>query len=219
MKVLAIDTAGVDCSAAVFCTEQGRILSEITERIGKGHAERLMAMIDEVLAAASLPLQSIARIGVTIGPGSFTGIRVGVATARGLALSLPAQAVGVVTLNAMARSHLDCDVSRPVIAAMDAKRSEIYAQAFGSDGKPLTEPQIVTLEALKALADQYQAEIIGTAAPLLRGEPAATEPDRFDIATVARIAAEADDKALAPKPLYLRGPDAKPQDGFALARA
>ncbi len=143
------------------------------------------------MQAAHLPLSEIERIGVTIAPVPSTGIRVGVATARGLALSLPAQAVGVVTLHAMARSHLGRDASRSVIAAMDAKRSEIYAHAFGSDGNPLTEPQIVTLDELRRLADQYGAEVIGTAATLLRGEPAATEPDRFDIATIARIAADA----------------------------
>jgi tRNA threonylcarbamoyl adenosine modification protein YeaZ len=219
MKVLAIDTAGVDCSTAVFDASEGRILAEITERIGKGHAERLMAMIDEVLDAAQVPLSAIGRIGVTIGPGSFTGIRVGVAAARGFALSLPAECVGIVTLEAMARAHLAIDPSTPVVAAIDAKRSEIYAQAFGTDGRPLTEPHILSLDGLRDLVERTDASVVGTAAPLLRGEPASTEPDRFAIGMVARLAAEASSIALRPKPLYLRGPDAKPQDGFALARS
>src|SRR5690606_16493325 len=88
MIVLAIDTAGVDCSAALYDGETGRMLAAVTDMIGKGHAERLMSLIDEALAQASLELTDVDRIAVVIGPGSFTGIRVGVAAARGLALAL-----------------------------------------------------------------------------------------------------------------------------------
>ena len=98
MIVLAIDTAGVDCSAALYDSAAGKVLSEVTETIGKGHAERLMAVIDEALAVANLPLKSVERVAVVIGPGSFTGIRVGVAAARGLALALGVESVGVTTL-------------------------------------------------------------------------------------------------------------------------
>ncbi|MBP2548231.1 tRNA threonylcarbamoyl adenosine modification protein YeaZ [Neorhizobium galegae] len=219
MMLLAIDTAGVDCSAAVYDASQGKILAEVTDRIGKGHAERLMAMIDEVLETAGVALSDITRVAVTIGPGSFTGIRVGVAAARGLALALPADAVGVTTLSALARAHLANDASRPVIAAMDAKRDEIYAQVFGTDGAPITEAAAVSLEDLRHLAEIQGAAVTGSAASLLSGEGAASEPDRFDIGIVARLGAEVEAHVARPKPLYLRGPDAKPQDGFALSRA
>ncbi len=219
MMLLAIDTAGVDCSAAVYDASQEKILSSVTERIGKGHAERLMAIIDDVLETAGVALSDITRIAVTIGPGSFTGIRVGVAAARGFALSLSADAVGVTTLSVMARAYLAQDATRPVIAAMDAKRNEIYAQVFGTDGVALTEAAAISLEDLRHLSQIHGAAVTGTASALLAGEVAASEPDRFDIAMVARIGAEAEADAARPKPLYLRGPDAKPQDGFALSRA
>ncbi|TRL42160.1 tRNA (adenosine(37)-N6)-threonylcarbamoyltransferase complex dimerization subunit type 1 TsaB [Rhizobium straminoryzae] len=219
MKILAIDTAGVDCSAAVLDASTDVLLASVTERIGKGHAERLMAMIEEVLATAGLSLHDLDRVAVTIGPGSFTGIRVGVAAARGLALALGIPSVGVTTLEALAQSHLAAHPGEPVIAAMDAKRDEIYAQAFDGQGEPLGEPAILTLEGLSELAARHGAAVIGTAAVLVSGLPASGEPDRFDIAMVARIGAKAKAEMSRPKPLYLRGPDAKPQDGFALARA
>lgn len=219
MNILAIDTAGVDCAAAVYDAAAGKLLATVTDRIGKGHAERLMAMIDDVLDEAGLPLQAIGRVAVTIGPGSFTGIRVGVAAARGLALALPAEVVGVTTLETLAQAHLAAYPGRAVIAAMDAKRHEIYAQAFDVSGTALSEPRSLSLEDLRDLAQAHDAVVCGSATALLDGEAAASEPDRFDIATVARIAATASVELARPKPLYLRGPDAKPQDGFALARA
>lgn len=219
MKILAIDTAGVDCSAAIYDASKQRALSLVTDRIGKGHAERLMAMIEEALRSAELILPSIDRVAVTIGPGSFTGIRVGVAAARGLGLALDVDVVGVSTLQALAMKHLDGDASRPVVAAMDAKRQEIYAQAFDRQGLPLGQPQSLSLSELKALVAEHRAAVIGSANALLSGLEKSDEPDRFDIAVVARLGAQAQPGVDIAKPLYLRGPDAKPQDGFALARA
>ncbi|MGE6741913.1 tRNA (adenosine(37)-N6)-threonylcarbamoyltransferase complex dimerization subunit type 1 TsaB [Allorhizobium pseudoryzae] len=219
MKLLAIDTAGVDCSAAAFDAYTNLVLAHVTERIGKGHAERLMAMIEEVLTSAGLELTDLDRVAVTIGPGSFTGIRVGVAAARGLALALKIPSVGVSTLEVMAAAFLRDQPGQAVLAAMDAKRDEIYAQAFAPDGTALTPPSIVSLEDLQRLAATHAAEVTGTAAALLPGGASTGEPDRFDIETVARIGAKANPDRSRPKPLYLRGPDAKPQDGFALARA
>ncbi|MFD1744764.1 tRNA (adenosine(37)-N6)-threonylcarbamoyltransferase complex dimerization subunit type 1 TsaB [Rhizobium helianthi] len=219
MHVLAIDTAGVDCSAAIYHASEKRVLSSVIDRIGKGHAERLMAMIEEALQAADLILPSIDRIAVTIGPGSFTGIRVGVAAARGLGLALDVDVVGVSTLQALAMKHLDEDASRPVIAAMDAKRNEIYAQAFDEHCQPLGQPESLSLDQLKALAHKHSATVTGSAVALLSGLEKSEDPDRFNIAIVAKLGAQAQPGVDIAKPLYLRGPDAKPQDGFALARA
>lgn len=219
MKVLAIDTAGVDCSAAVYDASSDQMLSIVSERIGKGHAECLMAMIEEALGAAGLDLQAIDRIAVTIGPGSFTGIRVGVAAARGFGLALGIDTVGISTLEVLAQAHLLQRPYSPVIAAMDAKRDEIYAQGFGVDGVALCAPQSIDLPRLSEWMQRFGAGVTGTASSLLQGLDKSPEPDRFDISVVARLAAKARPDVDIPKPLYLRGPDAKPQDGFALARA
>lgn len=124
MIVLALDTSGVYCSACVYDSASDTVLGEVCETIGKGHAERLMAVIDGALQQAQLPLQKVGRIAVTIGPGSFTGIRVGVAAARGFALSLGIEAVGVTTLETIALHHLLENPGRPVAVGLDAKRGK-----------------------------------------------------------------------------------------------
>ena len=214
MLVLAIDTAGVDCSAALYDGASGRLLSSVTETIGKGHAERLMAIVDEALDEAGLQLPSVQRIAVGIGPGSFTGIRVGVAAARGLALALNVECVGVTTLETLAAAHLAKHPGRPVVAVMDAKRDEVYAQAFSAEGSPLSEPTALSPDDAAALIAELSADVTGSWRP----HEAPVLPDHFDIAVIARLAASKPKGSQKPKPLYLRGPDAKPQTGFALAR-
>lgn len=218
MIVLALDTAGVNCSAAIYDSTTGTVLAEVVETIGKGHAERLMAIVDDALAAAGLDLQQLQRVAVTIGPGSFTGIRVGVAAARGFALSLGIEAVGVTTLAALAARHLQAALGRNVVVAMDAKRGEVYAQVFAPDGRPLTDAAELAIADAAGLPGKYGADATGSGASLLRGEAAGGEPDNFPIALVARLAAEIPAGAERPRPLYLRAPDAKPQSGFALSR-
>ncbi|RYC09942.1 tRNA (adenosine(37)-N6)-threonylcarbamoyltransferase complex dimerization subunit type 1 TsaB [Ciceribacter ferrooxidans] len=213
MIVLAIDTAGVDCSAAVYDSDRGAVLGQATETIGRGHAEKLMEKIDAALAEAGLSLEAVERIAVTVGPGSFTGIRVGVAAARGLALALGIPAVGVSTLAVLASAEAG---NAPVVAAIDAKRDEIYIQAF-DQARAISQAIVGSVEDARDLAESLGAHVTGSAAPLLAGDDAETLPDHFPIAIVAKLGAVGD-PAGKPKPLYLRGPDAKPQAGFAIAR-
>jgi tRNA threonylcarbamoyladenosine biosynthesis protein TsaB len=215
MIVLAIDTAGVDCAAAVYDSSTDTMLSRVSETIGRGHAERLMAMIEEAVSTSGLGLDAVEKIGVTVGPGSFTGIRVGVAAARGLGLALGVECVGVCTLDVLARTVPETDA--PVLAAINAHRDEVYVQAF-RNGSSLDEPALVTLEDFLSRAAQAGTQVVGSAAALIADPEAVTEPDHYPIDIVARISAATKAQGKA-KPLYLRGPDAKPQTGFAVSRA
>lgn len=216
MIVLAIDTAGVDCSVAVYDAAGSAVLARAQETLGKGHAERLSAMIDEVMRAAGLAPADLRLIGVTVGPGSFTGIRVGVAAARGLALALGIPAVGVTTLEVLAETARHSGETGAIVAAIDAKRGEVYIQPFDQSGQPAAEPQAMLVADARAFVGSAGVRIVGSGA----GASADTlaEPDHFDIEAVARIAARQPKGTGKPAPLYLRGPDAKPQMGFAIER-
>ncbi|WP_438750555.1 tRNA (adenosine(37)-N6)-threonylcarbamoyltransferase complex dimerization subunit type 1 TsaB [Pararhizobium sp. O133] len=221
MIVLAIDTAGTGCFAAVYDSGDDRVLASAGADIGRGHAERLMAFIDQALAESGHSLADINRITVTVGPGSFTGIRVGVAAARGFALALGVPAVGVSVLAALAASPRRLHLGQAVLAAMDAKRDELYCQIFEADGTPRTEAQVVELADAQEMFAGFEGIICGSATRHLIAEPApgVSQADACDIGIVARLGAMADPALGKPSPLYLRGPDVKSQAGFAVARA
>ncbi|MEF0940130.1 tRNA (adenosine(37)-N6)-threonylcarbamoyltransferase complex dimerization subunit type 1 TsaB [Rhizobium sp. BR 362] len=217
MIVLALDTAGVDCAAAVYDSGSDSVMGEVTETIGRGHAEHLMDVVDRALAEADIALAAVERVVVTVGPGSFTGIRIGVAAARGFALSLNIPAVGVTTLEVMAAAARETRPGKSVLAAIDAKREEIYLQSFDADGHTLDEARAVTIEEARAISTAFDGVVTGSAVARLSDSPPPARPDAFPIAIVARLGAV---KPLSekPKPLYLRGPDARPQAGYAVAR-
>src|SRR4051812_18694458 len=122
MLVLAIDTAGPDCAVALarFDADRIEILARGAESIGRGHAERLLPIIESVLSQAGCSFHDLDRVAVTVGPGSFTGVRVGIAAARGLALALNIPAVGVGTLDALALPILHAESIGTVVAVLDA---------------------------------------------------------------------------------------------------
>jgi N6-L-threonylcarbamoyladenine synthase len=215
MKLLAIDTSGPQCAAGIFDLPAQAPLAMRAEMIGKGHAEILPGMIEACMLEAGLTLKSLDRIAVTIGPGSFTGIRVGVAMARGLALSLGIPAVGVTTLSVVAEPHINA--AREVLALIDARRDELYAQLFSEDGATLGEAMALQYDAARALARKSGALTVGSGASILNGE---TSPqiDPMPLAAIAAIGARLASDAAA-SPLYIRGADAKPQTGFAVQHA
>jgi tRNA threonylcarbamoyladenosine biosynthesis protein TsaB len=223
MKLLAIDTAANLCAACIFDGDAGRELGRAVRDIGKGHAEVLMDVIGEALAAANAAYADLDSIAVAVGPGSFTGIRVGVSVARGLALALKIPAVGVSTLEALAFEARQSLGAKPVLAAIDGGRDGIYAAIYDRFGKIVYAPAVVGLDTLAGLAGKA-ALLAGTAAArvaeqtsgkdLLVGPQATTA----DIAAYARLGLTKDFAGERPRPLYLRAPDARPQAHLALPR-
>ena len=225
MRLLAIDTALAACAAAVLDTEQGVVIAGESVAMERGHAEALMPLIARVMAQANLPFAALDRIAVTVGPGSFTGLRVGVAAARGIALAASKPAVGLSTLSAFAAPHIAADASEPLVAAIDARHRHVYMQVFGPGGRTLVQPRIAPVEDAVSAALSPRARLVGSGAQLVAaawpiGErpPAVDQKPAPDIAWVARLGAAATLSQALPKPLYLRAPDAQPQDAASLPR-
>jgi tRNA threonylcarbamoyladenosine biosynthesis protein TsaB len=205
MIVLGLDTCLASCSVAVL--DGDRVLASAREVMARGHQERLAPMASEVMAQAGLAFDRLERIGVTVGPGSFTGLRVGIAFAKGLAaaLSLPAAAVG--TLEALA-----AEAEGLVFAAIDARRDQLYLQGF-EDGRPLMAPDALGAATAQARIAELSMgrpfTLVGSGATLLAGLAAGQviAAEGADARHVARLAAARDAGPL--RPLYLRAPDAK----------
>ncbi|MEC5323190.1 tRNA (adenosine(37)-N6)-threonylcarbamoyltransferase complex dimerization subunit type 1 TsaB [Aurantimonas sp. A3-2-R12] len=220
--LLAIDTAFERCSAGLLDLRSGAIVGCAEPEIGKGHAERLMGVVDAVLESASASYADIARIAVTVGPGSFTGLRVGVSAVRGLALALGVPAIGVTTLEALAAPHVGG--GKPILCVLDAKRGEVYAALFSADGMQIEAPRALPPKALQAfvagLSQDQTIGLVGTGAaiaapvPQPRANVVLTDEARVDIAVLARLAAQRE-AGEPPRPLYLRGADAKPASATA----
>ncbi len=182
--VLGFDTSAAHCAAAVVCGD--RVLAHRLEPMTKGQAERLFPLLAELLAQAGVGWSDLDAIGVGTGPGNFTGVRISVAAARGLALSLGIPAVGVSVTEAAA---LDCP--RPCRAVVPARGGEVIWQDFGTpaDAPPAQSP-----------------------ADALPSGPALAEPAWPLAVAIARIAASraTDPAAPRPAPIYLRAADAAP---------
>ncbi|MGB3503227.1 MAG: tRNA (adenosine(37)-N6)-threonylcarbamoyltransferase complex dimerization subunit type 1 TsaB [Mesorhizobium sp.] len=228
MIVLAIDTASTLCAVCLWDAAQSRELGRAVEDIGKGHAERLMELIERALGEAGIGYDKVGVIAVSVGPGSFTGIRVGVSAARGLALALGIPAHGVTTLSAIAEAVRAKTSGRRIVAAIDAKRDELYAADHARDGSVTAGPMIVRYDAAASLAAGEPPVLAGSGAAIIAdrieqagGERPAILDDHAttaDIAIYAALAAAGKSANSPPKPLYLRAPDARPQGGFALPR-
>src|SRR5664280_2845945 len=164
MRVLAIDTALEACSAAVLDTELGTIVAHESLPMLRGHAEALLPLIARVMDRAGLEFAALVRIAVTTGPGSFTGLRVGIAAARGIALAAGKPAVGLSTLAAYAAPFVAADDTLPVVVAIDARHDHVYLQLFGPGGRTIVAPRLAPLrEALRAAATGAP-RLVGTAA-------------------------------------------------------
>ena len=179
LLVLGFDTSAAHCAAALLSGD--RVLAEISEEMGRGQAERLMLLLEDVLEKGSVTWADLDRVGVGVGPGNFTGIRISVSAARGLALALDIPAVGVALFDTV-------ETDGPVLPAVKAPRDQVYIRPEGEA------PRLVGMAEAEAM-----------------GLPLAFPPGPADIArSIARHAARATPPVASPAPLYIRAADAAP---------
>ena len=147
MTILAFDTCFGACSAAVWSRAGNCVLAERFETMEKGHSERIVPMIGEVLASASVSLGDLAAIAVTVGPGSFTGVRTGLAVARALGLARGFQIRGTTSLHVMAARLRDSHADMPIAIAVATRDRLVYLQTFAlADAAPASPARLATAE-------------------------------------------------------------------------
>ena len=227
MNILAIDTALGACSAAVSWRRKdgdggGKGEFEVYEDMGRGHGERITAMIGEVIGHAGLAFADLDRLAVTVGPGTFTGVRIGIAAARGLALATGKPLVGATTLSVMAAQYLGgvAMSARPARlgVVVDARRGQVYAQYYDGLAGPVGAAGVLDIDA--AARDVRPGDVlVGSGAPLV-AEAAPCDRDAFTVRApelqphslaLARLAGRLEATAGPLSPFYLRPPDAKQQ--------
>jgi tRNA threonylcarbamoyladenosine biosynthesis protein TsaB len=194
--LLAIDTAAPRLQLALL---RGEHADTIVEEMPQGQAERIFPAIDELLERSGLAYKDLRRIAVTTGPGSFTGLRIGLSAARGLGLALGIPVIGVPSLLALSLPM----TSMPATVLLDARRDEAYFQAFSGPAIPVSEPMLLPMAEARVRIPAG-AEVLTT--PFV------------DIAALARLAARLDPAAYPPEASYIRDADAKPQEKFRVAR-
>jgi tRNA threonylcarbamoyladenosine biosynthesis protein TsaB len=215
MRLLAIDTAMAACSAAVL--EEGADLPRAAAFVAmeRGHAEALAPMVAEAMAKARLGFRDLDRIAVTIGPGTFTGVRIGLALARGLGLALAVPVIGIDTLTAIAANEPADGL--PLLVAADARREEVYGALYDGAGRNLVPARLLAVAEAAAGLPAGPVRISGSAAEAIiatstRGDLIrATGGDLPVAARFGRLALAMPAPDHMPEPLYLRAPDAKPQ--------
>jgi len=194
--LLAIDTAAPRLQLAMLVGDHADTL---IEDMAQGQAERIFPAIDALLARNGTAYKDLTRIAVTTGPGSFTGLRIGLSAARGLALALGIPVIGVPSLLALSLGSR-CDATAVLL---DARRDEAYFQLFSGPAIQVGEPQVLPMDEARRRVPPG-AEVVTS--PLV------------DIAALARFAATADPAQYPPEAAYIRDADAKPQEKFRVAR-
>lgn len=225
MSLLAFDTSMAACSVAIW---RDGLVAHRFVAMERGHAEALVPMIRQVMAEAGIGFAELRAVAVTCGPGSFTGVRVGVAAARGLALAADKPVVAATSLEVIAqgaRRRLTGEQAEaPLIVAMDARRGQIYCQQFAR-AQVVSDAQAMSAEDCAATLPHGESVAVGSGARLLAevaGPSHTVLPVQADIlpdaADLAAVCAGRAPETAPLTPLYLRPPDARPQDGFAVAR-
>lgn len=221
MKLLGIDTALNACSVAIVGGDA--VLASVTSAGGRGNAERLLPLLEQARLEAGLDLAQLDGIAVTIGPGSFTGIRTALATARALGLALKIPVWGITTTETLAAAAAQPGMN--TVAVIDAKRGELYIQCFAADSAALTAPQLLSIADAAAILPAGPAMLVGSGSVLLNDaaqrddlllSPVSPDPDPV---LVAQLAAGRPRPSVSPSPLYIRPPDAKLPSAVTAATA
>lgn len=231
MRVLAIDTALAAASACVMDGCETTPIAGETLLMERGHAEALLPLLERVMARVESGFASLDRAAVTVGPGSFTGIRVGLAAARAIGLACEVPVVGVSVLAALAAPLLTGDAPEVVVAAVDARHGNVYFQAFAPDGTTLVQACLKSAaEAIEAVTQHTPQRSFKVTGPGARAVAAAAALAGVtadvvgalvapEIAYVAMLGASADPATAPPRPLYLKPPDARVQEHGRIALA
>lgn len=226
MRILAIDTALGACSACVLDSSDPAPLAIEQTAMERGHAEALMPMIERVMGQVEGGFSSLDRIAATIGPGSYTGLRVGISAARAIALAAGIPAIGITTLAASAAPFIGREGGRVVAAAVDAKHGQVWFQAMNAQGKQLVSVRQVNHRDAARAIGAGPVSLVGSAALAVANEAWAIGLDALvvddakapDVAWVARLGMIADPESAPPRPLYLKAPETTPQDRARLPR-
>ncbi|WPZ35587.1 tRNA (adenosine(37)-N6)-threonylcarbamoyltransferase complex dimerization subunit type 1 TsaB [Thalassobaculum sp. OXR-137] len=211
-RLLAIDCSAGACSVAL--AEEGEIRAAARLRLTRGHSEVILPMVERVLAEAGCTADSLDAVAATVGPGSFTGLRIGLAAARGLALAVGARTVPVTSLEALAHAAGPADT--PLLAALDSKRGDLFCQWFDGAGRPVDVPSVRLAADAVALAPAPAFRSAGDAADAVTdaaapaGKTVTVEadcevPDAVSVAAVAAVRLAAGGEGPL-RPLYLRAP-------------
>jgi tRNA threonylcarbamoyladenosine biosynthesis protein TsaB len=220
MKLLALDSASAACSVALFA--DGRVVAARDAAMDRGHAEALVPMVAAVLddARDTCPggFSDLDAVAVTVGPGAFTGVRIGLATAAAMAAAAGIPVIGLTTLEVVAAAQ--APDGPPLLVALESKRADVYAQLFGGPpGGPLAAPQAILPDAIPALLLPGPLALAGDgAAPVaaalravgipVTALPGSGRPEAPVLARLAAARAARDGLPKAPpRPLYLRAPD------------
>jgi tRNA threonylcarbamoyladenosine biosynthesis protein TsaB len=213
LRVLAIDAALDQCAVALWDHASETVLAEHTF-MQRGHAEALMPMIETVMAHAHCDYRAIDRLVVTTGPGSFTGIRIGISAARGLALALTVPVLGVSTLAAYAAPYFLATQPQPVAVVLDAKNDLAYLQEFDATRQPLAAPSALGISDVARALRQKALILAGTAAERVYvsakvlGKEVHLAPTSAGplISMIAKLGAWSDPATSPARPLYIRMP-------------